>query len=721
MPKSSSAYDKEDRVLKALRSLPGSTGTIADIHRMAADGTVVETFYRPIRRLLEKKLIHKVGFDYRRNADLYGPIEVQSAAGQLSLFDVEVDREQVASEKFADSLNFGEDIVGQNAAYTARSFLYEENRRSVLTKVFELWRKEDPRELILRYIDWLVEQFRQVSERYNVAFAGADKDKLRRNADRIANDILEFANRGLGIHYSPLRAETPLRGIYTVTYDRDAVRLHLEHMVFGEHMIDEIQLTPQQMDEAKNDMVVVGTDSSMHIGEINMGLSSYAEDEHMPLTVNNGAAFWNYGKHIIPSEADKNPRDMLPWDAKQMEGPPNEYTKYMIVGPEVLENEGEDKYVRIAVSASEIVQRHMDEQSIKHPSRRIPDIVFHDGRIYPMEHKLNNYLASGEYGNTVRSAIRHFYNILVQITGRKRKSPLYTGVVKSTELKIFSRLLDWYIRYGTTESRPDGHRLGEGWPETPPFPDTSAMTYLLSLGGYKPETGVFFTTCQIQRNFSTLAGYYQYYSKDGKPITDWEGYFQEMRRRYAEIQMPGDPLPPILEYDMAPFVELCDRAGVLMFFINHTQNSTDAPRLPRYEIFCDMSEPDGMDPVRVRRQVERVLQGLMLSGVQADKDHNLAASIAASGKQDAIMIPNVLYEAHETAKVVGKDFEAQFRAAVFSRIIQTLKAQPSQLDIIPASRHTQRVFGLLESPRSPRVPEIPTSVDRDVSDEDVPK
>src|SRR6266704_3858603 len=209
--------------------------------------------------------------------------------------------------------------------------------------------------------------------------------------------------------------------------------------------------------------------------------------------------------------------------------------------------------------------------------------------------------------------------------------------------------------------------------------------------------------------------------KTRSQLATWEDYFQNYKRKHADIHMPGDPLPPILKYDIEPFVELCDRAGVLMFFTNHTQNSTDAPRLPRYEIFCDMSEPDGMDPVRVRRQVERVLQGLMLSGVQADKDHNLAASIAASGKQDAIMIPNVLYEAHETAKVVGKDFEAQFRAAVFSRIIQTLKAQPSKLDIIPASRHTQRVFGLLESPRSPRVPEIPTSVDRDVSDEDVPK
>ncbi len=550
MPKSSSARDKEERILKALRNLPNSTGTIADIHQKAADETVVETFYRPIRRLLDKGLIHKVGFDNRRNADLYAPIEVQPAERQLSLFDVEVDREEVASELLGDGLDFGEDIVGQNAAYAARSVLYEENRRTVLNKVFDLWRKEDPRRLILRYIEWLVDRFDRVSKQYNVTFGRSDRDKLRRKADKVAKDILEFSNRGLGIHFSDMHAETPDKGAYSVIYNREAVRAHLDRTVFGEHMIDEIQLTPQQIGEAVDELVVVGTDSSMHIGEINMGLSSYAEDETMPLTVNNGAAFWRYGDGVSRTTADKNPRDMLPWNAQQMEGPPNETTKYMIVGPEVFEDEGEDKYIRIAVSASEIVQRRMDEQSIKHATRRVPNIVFHDGRIYPMEHKLNNYLAEGEYGDTVRSAIRYFYNILVQITGRKRKSPLYTGVVKSTELKIFGRLLDWYIRYGNAESDSDGHQLGKNWPNTPPFPDTSAMTYLLSLGGYEPDKGRFYTTCQIRRNFSTLAGFYERYGQDKKPISDWEDYFQNYKRKHADIHMPGDPLPPILKYDI---------------------------------------------------------------------------------------------------------------------------------------------------------------------------
>lgn len=718
MPKSSSARDKEERILKALRNLPNSTGTIADIHQVAADGTVVETFYRPIRRLVDKKRIHRVGFDYRRMADLYAPIEVRPGERQLSLFDVEVDREEVASELLGDGLDFGEDIVGRNAAYAARSVLYEENRRTVLKKVFDLWRNEDPRQLIFRYIEWLVDQFNRVAEQYNVTFGRSDRDKLRRRADKLSRDILEFGNRGLGIHYSDLHAEIPDKVAYSVTYNPEPVRAHLDRTVFGEHMIDEIQLTPQQIEEAVDEMVVAGTDSSMHIGEINMGLSSYAEDETMPLTVNNAAAFWRYGDQIPRTVVDKNPRDMLPWNTQQMEGPPNENTKYMIVGPEVFEDVGEDKYTRIAVSASEIVQRRMDEQSIKHAIRRMPDIVFHDGRIYPMEHKLNNYLGEGEYGDTVRSAIRYFYNILVQISGRKRKSPLYTGVVKSTELKIFSRLLDWYIRYGVVKSEVDDHKLGENWPKTPPFPDTSAITYLLSLGGYEPKAGRFFTTCQIRRNFSTLAGFYERVW-NGEPIRDWEGYFKDYKRKRTEIYEPGDPLPAVLKYDIEPFVELCDRAGVLMFFINHTQNSTDAPRLPRYEIFCDVTAPEGNDPDRVRQQIERVLQGLMLSGVQADKDHNLSASIAASGKQNAIMIPNVVYEAHETAKVVGKDFEAQFRAAIFSRLIQTLKAQPSKLDISPVA--AEQFYLLLGGPRSSNMLEIPMSIDEDELNEGIDK
>ncbi len=88
-----------------------------------------------------------------------------------------------------------------------------------------------------------------------------------------------------------------------------------------------------------------------------------------------------------------------------------------------------------------------------------PQIHFRDGTVVPQEREFNHYARMDEYGEMVREGIALSYSILRAVKDSKRL--VFGGAVKSTQLKTFSSLLNWYISRGS--ARKFGRPIDPEW------------------------------------------------------------------------------------------------------------------------------------------------------------------------------------------------------------------------------------------------------------------
>ncbi len=286
----------------------------------------------------------------------------------------------------------------------------------------------------------------------------------------------------------------------------------------------------------------------------------------------------------------------------------------------------------------------------------IPRVIFRDGRIFPLEHRLDNFEDPTYYGMLVRLEI----NSVVQISKMpavERGDIVYCGVVKLPVLPVFAPLILWYLHVRRPDIVDEKTLLA-----TPYRDEVLVRPLLMALADrHGREDGAFAVTFRILRRFSTLSGRQaeEVLGPDGRPLLsylDWDRWFREV------YLAQGDALRRLEDHEYAPFIEACGMVGVLEFFLHPADGRLQRPyRMPRYEILVSSWEKSDFRIRGERERLHRVLQAL------TPRD-SLCEDSGHSERSLPLIVPTPLVHADRAASLTGEIYRQAFIAHLWEEL-----------------------------------------------------
>ncbi|HHY39543.1 MAG TPA: hypothetical protein GX507_11570 [Clostridia bacterium] len=562
----------------------------------------------------------------------------------------------------------------------ARSHASEESYANKVIEIAESLAEKNPIDLLVELAGWVAGDLNDLAARARHAGAIGSSGEMQRLVRELGfrrSKAEGFLQRLFRLDPSlpafpgilDLPTVSQLLAGQTVELRTDEARRRLNLRVLGQKVVDIVEVCDNPPQAA------VGTDASVGDIRIEHKSGSFIRPTDAALFVSAGAMrvtkpdirlnYWDY---------DFDPRELARYrdlDAA-VEG--------LLISPH-LRREVITDFRHLRSAAMELRQykeelRVLNGQSRWHPVGGVPELssppevtlLIRDGRLFPLVHRLEDYEGASApddvlYGQIVRREIKAFRNIFNATAGTPF-GPVYAGTVKSPEYSWLAMLTFWYMyRAGCAPS--------EGF-YRPPLND-QAVAHLLFLGIAKERPDLIsngnrhaFVTFRVVRRFSDIAlsphpravlnkhGAVQKTVDENNP-EDWKEYIfqhiEEAARAYELHRRAVPALDPPEEY--GPFLDLCCRAGVAMFYAAPTRLYRATLResahflMPRWELAVDVTG-------NVEREANRrldVLLGWLLQegGLVRDEDHTMG-SFAERVPGVPLWVPDVVSVAHQ---VVG--------------------------------------------------------------------
>lgn len=656
--------DRERAILRTLHGLaePESGAPVSKIIEQVkaatGDTASVPAYYKLLDRLEASGKVERLpglqGGDARR----YRLAPYLHAENALTLDDV---YEQMEALSAPESIALVVD---------ARSY-YEENRQRAIHAAAEALLEEDPRELFAKMIE---DRCRVL--RADLAILGEAELRDRSLEARVLaqlRDLDQLCYRHLGLSRHAIdvaRIDEHVTRGRAVTLDGQRLRRELEGRVFGETFIRRVQASPAA-DPRRSRLTVAGSDGSTHPAVLQLSSApTHADDAgHHVITFNNAVAY------VEMSEVDRrsrgapaHPFHSVPMTRSALE---DRATRGMVMAHFMYRYLSESEYEHMAKCATDVVQWRVDEAVFLGPARALSDgallprprVHIRDGTVTPQEREYGHYRRRNEYGDMVREGIAHGRKILDRIRAAGASPPVFAGAVKSTQIRLFSTLLNWYIASGSASRL--GHPIDPGWDMTRAahISDNEAMSMLLST--LEREAGAYFVSCAAARPFHALT---EFYSTPDRPSFDWVAYFDRRRdeeiRRYRDEQENEPPwLAGVPDVGDDDFVFMMQHADYAMFYIGHS-GGDPPPLAPRYEFLTSLRDGGrAVSAAKVEQAVHGIVTALDLTKLALDRDHNFL-----TGKRLVKIIPYVVQRAHETCKALGRQLQSELRSVVVARL-----------------------------------------------------
>ncbi len=564
------------------------------------------------------------------------------------------------------------------AAVDARDY-YEENRRTILRRTAQALLDEDPVELFHRmlvHMIQLVEKDLEIVRDHEIVDAYS-----RHRFDADYSDLEQVAYRGLSLPHNAIH----LPGLHKLfqsdeerlVWDSDELRKALQERVFGEKFIYLVDVASERGSSARQQIVVSGSDGSMHAGTLALQTAKgYFEDFGDVITFNNSTVYVSLSQIQNKQTGKKEMIYGAPLTRQTLDDPAY---KGMVLAPFMYPDLAESEYEHMTRCATDVVQFRVDEEvftgkayDIRPPRAQIPKPQVHirDGTITPQEREFGHYKRPDAYGEMVREGIRRERTILERIMAARTKPPIFAGAVKSTQMRVLSRLVNWYISKGSAARF--GTAIEPEWDlsRAAAISDNAAMTALLAELPNEPQAGKYYVTCALVRQFPSLTEYYNYDLKK-----TWLEFFEEKREQaLAEHDEHGGTLPYHATIDLADddFIFMCEHADFVYFYIGHTAGDPP-PMIPRYEFLTSLRDksPDKASSA-VTELAFRLVDAIDSAGLAYDRDHNFMSS-----KMLVKILPYPIQQAHEYAKTLGKKLESELKSIVIGRLIELKKLRSS--------------------------------------------
>jgi len=551
---------------------------------------------------------------------------------------------------------------------------YESRAQEVLREAARRLLTEDPRRLILRM---LKDRAAELEEDIGILEdPGADDRTHRAQTRKRLDDLRYFVNSELGISakvWGFPTFEQIEKGLARYEHpDWARVEAALGEHVFGAAFVELVRAPDVQSKDAA--LLVAGSDGSSHTGYVRgVPAPRYVEEEgRMLLTFNNSVAYIDLPAghpHKIPF-----PYHGVPMTRAAIEDPGN---RGMIISRPWFEDLTDSQFEHMKKAALDVVQFRVDERLLSGVARAFgsnpaggeggllpkPNVLIRDGTVTPQEREFQHYCHRSSYGDVVREGIGLSYTILRAV--RDSASRVYGGAVKQTQLKTFSKVLNWFIK----------RTIDESWDlsKASYVTDSVAVTRLLAaLPDCAPDE--YYRTCVVVRPFTALVTDLR--SLRCETDEEWLEYFGGRRdHQQREFDKHGGEaswlLGQTLEDD--PYVRLCLHADYGAFYFGRPGGEPEIT-LPRFE-FLDSLRKRALEErsARVERAVELIIAGVHATKWTLDREHNFMTQ-----RQMPRLIPYVVYEAHEKCKALGHKLESELMQAITQRLsgLKALRGLP---------------------------------------------
>jgi len=443
---------------------------------------------------------------------------------------------------------------------------------------------EDPHSIFFEFAKWLERRFREIQE--------AKPRNGARILRIIARIIFDVFARGLSIPYSGRRDLKP-RAPITIRFseahvfdsgktfleiDEEGLREFLRRRVFGRAFVERIPLRP-----AGDDFVTAGLDSSHYIVDplaafrklLNISLPWF------PLHINAATTVWVMGlaqnrPPII--DARPEPGEVLGYESERAE------RLGWLVRPDTImqQPEMEDRIREAAMDILElrrIYEAFYPDPFLEEERGWIsePSLIFRDGRIFPYEHTMDDYIHEPPHGRFVRTAILEFNRVLDTATLRKDRT-LLLGVVKRPGISYLAQTLVWYA-YTRRFINITEDELWRVLARPPRTDDEVFLMMARSLGGEAHEALV---SVRVVRRF---------YAMDPDLVEllveEWSSYDDENHEKFWLAALHKRLRARAYIPPMEQFARLCAEAAVLMFYyvpVSLAGTMVRNLRLPRREL-----------------------------------------------------------------------------------------------------------------------------------------
>jgi Fe2+ or Zn2+ uptake regulation protein len=620
---------------------------------------------------------------------------------------------RVTLDDVYEMLPFVNNVKSMAYAVEAQRYFHQ-HRDTVISETAKALAEEPAVNVFFLWIDDLIKQFQADLDSFNSieqegihkgqsVLADGNLENRLINQCEILRDVLyrylSISQRAVSI---PIwKGGNGLKHRPSFHYNPQKLREELEKRVFGigEHETFLGLVAPNQstLDSAKEEMIISGSDGSFHAGTLNIQpASGYVENDSTILTFNNSVAYIRSSKRLERQKGAKKFLHSAPVTRDTLNDPTY---KGMLLAPFMFPTLSESEYEHMARAASDVVQMRVDDEVFNGKARDIitgeqivpPRVHIRDGTITPQERGFNHYTKMDPYGDIAREGIVRSRSILQRIVNSNRNPQLYVGCVKSTQLRLFSRFINWYISKGSRITR--GKSIDSEWEVKYAgfISDVDVMSVLLANDGLKPTPNQFWMSCVVLRQFASLTDFYdiELYDKT------WFDFLIK-RRNHAIVdnEQYGGELPYhaiISEDDLADdaYLYMLERGDYASFYIGHTWGDP-LPKVPRYEFLCSLRDVNVDEAKKhVRNSIEQIAVALLTCSFSLDRDHNFLSSLTLTK-----IIPSVVHEAHTLAKTLGKKLEQEFKSNVVQRLSARLKKQidENNVEFEPVSiwRYLQR-------------------------------
>jgi hypothetical protein len=269
-----------------------------------------------------------------------------------------------------------------------------------------------------------------------------------------------------------------------------------------------------------------------------------------------------------------------------------------------------------------------------------PDVHFRHGRIFPQDHLMNCKLEN-RHGQLTREAM---YRMITTFRAAKELEMQYCGVVKQVQLKIYSTIINWYIKKNLNKPNwnPTGHIVS----------DSEIMRNIIYHTDYEADSFQrIILTCAILRRFETAA----YLNRRARNLVRNE--IDSLSNVYHSRDITAKDL-----------VTEALKLGVIMFFAGHTRN--DELYIPRYEFAVFPSVPfNGL-----KKSICKLLSALRLASFDVDEDF-------LYGLEDPIrtLVPTPLLIAHDISEKMGEELASNFAERATAEFIKRMREKRSNI------------------------------------------
>lgn len=568
---------------------------------------------------------------------------------------------------------------------------FEEASHQVLEKAAQGLKNEAPVQLILSMLkDSVAELNYEIADLKDPA----NKDELhRRRLEEKLQNFSRFVNGELGILPSvwcpPLiddrvvGANQQLNKMEIVDNivgpkDWEIVEAELKAHVFGNSFIELYNLSQSELDAKSS--IVVGTDGSSHTSQVRgLPASAYYDEENLLLTFNNAAGYvhlpedypelYNSNFHGLPitraALEDPNHRGMIisrPWFSELED---SEYEHMKKVALDVVQYRIDKALFEGKASAYGSSSIMVDALFPK------PDLLLRDGAVAPQARELGNYQNKTPYGELVREGIKLSYDILRSVMDSRKR--VYAGAVKSTQLKTFSTIINWYIKKGSrfqfgTPIAPnwDARKMGI-------ISDTVMIRKVVSSLDRLEGKNQYYKTCTIVRPFTAMVtNLYRVKTIDGvrtlNDPNDWVEYFErrvaENSKDYEEGKISRPWFYNQGDISEDEYVRMCVYADYGMFYIGKPGMSPELT-FPRFEFLDSIRSLQGHEKQiqRVDKNVNTIIKEVHRTKWALDSDHNMFTK-----NRMPKLVPYVIQEAHNMCKILGHKLILELQQQIVSAL-----------------------------------------------------